>query len=74
MVAVVNTTLISCHCELNMWFMTGTDDSVTLVIMWDSEGFSLFVLLSGQVAQPLWWWCAGMEGFSLLVILLGPLV
>jgi hypothetical protein len=54
MLVVVNTALIFCHCELNMWFMTGADDSVTVVIMWHLEGFSLFVLLSGQVAQPFW--------------------
>jgi len=53
-VVVVNTALISCHCELNMWFMNGADDSVTLVIMWDLEGFYLFVLLLVQVAQPFW--------------------
>lgn len=34
MLVVLNTALISCHCDLNMWFMTGADDSVTLVIMW----------------------------------------
>jgi hypothetical protein len=54
MLVVVNTALISCHCELNMWFMTGADDSATLVIMWDLEDFSLFVLLLGQVAQQFW--------------------
>jgi len=74
MLIVVNTALISCHCELNMWFMTAADDLVTLLIMWDLEGFSLFVLQLGQVAQPFWWWCVGMEGFSLFVILLGHIV
>jgi hypothetical protein len=54
MLVVVNTAVISCHCELNMWFMTGADDSVTLVIMWGLEGFSLFAVLLGQVAQPFW--------------------
>lgn len=52
MLVVANTALISSHCELNMWFMTGADDSVTFVIMWDLEGFSFFVLLLGQVTQP----------------------
>jgi len=74
MLVVVNIALISCHCELKMWFMTGADDLVTLVIMWELEGFSLFVLLLGQVAQPFWWWYVGVEGFPLFVILLGHIV
>jgi hypothetical protein len=42
MLVVVNTAVLYSQCELNSWFITGKNYSVTLIIMWRNRGL-LFI-------------------------------